>query len=76
MVTIGMSIQIGHRKTYSTMGRYQEPKMLEGWHIVLSQLRKYELGMTSSSIGEVKHRHPFKMKQGKGKKTRPQEMGE
>lgn len=42
----------------------------------MTQLWKCKLGMTSSSIGEVKQRHAFKMRQGKGKKTQPQEMGE
>lgn len=67
----GISVQTGHRKTISD----GEEHWIE-WGARSTWLWKCICGMmTSSSIGEVKQRHPFKMRESKGRKTQRQEIG-
>lgn len=76
ILKIGISVQTGHRKTIS---EWKDMMSQEHWierGAMLTWLWKYRHGMmTSSSIGEVKKRHPFKVREGKGRKAQVQEMG-
>lgn len=70
-----MSVQTGHRKTISDGEDVMSQEHLTECGAMLTWLWKCRLGMvSSSSIGEVKQGHPFKMRQSKGKEIQQPEV--
>lgn len=67
MLAIGISVQIGHRKSISARENIRSRKHWIKWGAALIWLWECRLGIVgSSSMGEVKQRHPFEMTQAKG----------